>query len=156
MIRSIYIVIFLIVFLCFPNKSIENRKKSEEFDLKRMRTVISKLCDEILHLDNDITWIMRNCTKGKGEELQNKMKTYNKDVWRLLNFTKEYKYRVLGVAENLLYKEGPDFIEVDFDKEKMTKNFKWKEIDFNNTYDIRIDTYRSWTALLTLKDELMP
>lgn len=127
----------------FPGRVIADPNKGLKQDLFKIST-------HIRQLDYELTVMLTNYTIGDGIQLLDKLNIYNKAAQKLLDYLKTHKLATLCVAEDILDKGGPDFMDLDLDKEKLQAKMNCTDNNLKQIDSLQEVTIKIWSGLFNI------
>uniref|UniRef100_A0A1B6IW87 Uncharacterized protein n=1 Tax=Homalodisca liturata TaxID=320908 RepID=A0A1B6IW87_9HEMI len=105
---------------------------------------VSNVLKEIRGLDNSLLDLFTTLPKGKGPRMLEYMKLYIQAMKEMVYYAYENKTKTKIEANDLIEQVGPEFLEYNFDKEKIRENFEWESKEYDDMYDLRLKTVKVW------------
>uniref|UniRef100_A0A1B6JEC6 Uncharacterized protein n=1 Tax=Homalodisca liturata TaxID=320908 RepID=A0A1B6JEC6_9HEMI len=105
---------------------------------------VSNVLKEIRGLDNSLLDLFTTLPKGKGPRMLEYMKLYIQAMKEMVYYAYENKTKTKIEANDLIEQVGPEFLEYQFDKEKIRENFEWESKEYDDMYDLRLKTVKVW------------
>uniref|UniRef100_A0A1B6HW88 Uncharacterized protein n=1 Tax=Homalodisca liturata TaxID=320908 RepID=A0A1B6HW88_9HEMI len=103
--------------------------------------------DDFNSLDKKLTLIFSGSEKKDGNEVYKLVDQLNRALAELREMIRNRDERIKAPLKWLLSKEGPRYLEVFFDEEKLSEDFQWDSELVAQISKARMQTYNLWKKL---------
>uniref|UniRef100_A0A1B6EYJ0 Uncharacterized protein n=1 Tax=Cuerna arida TaxID=1464854 RepID=A0A1B6EYJ0_9HEMI len=103
--------------------------------------------DDFNSLDKKLTLIFSGSEKRDGNEVYKLVSQLNGALAELREMIRNRDERIKAPLKWLLSKEGPQYLEVFFDEEKLCEDFQWDSELVTQISKARMQTYNLWKKL---------